>query len=264
MFDAKLINLNMKKHFKFGAIALTLVLASCGGEAEKSAEPEAAPEKPLYDCECSTLHKEGGGYFKEQSVKKMVTSDNNPYTGTCAILSNDRSQVVTFLAEYKDGYPVKKQKWELFNNERILISDYTFDDKNQKSGYNISLGKAEVMDSATNTKYAVRYTEWYHEYNKGREVLRYWFHDAAYKGWIIESENQDIKAAGDDCWNNAQTKFNEFPYIDRLDSRDKNMKSYLDCLASKNLKKWVFKEMKIDENTTVDEAKADIDDENED
>lgn len=277
MFGAELINLNMKKHFKFGAIALTLLLASCGGEEAKKTETAAAPEKPLYDCECNTLQTEGGDDFKQRSIKKMVTSDNKPYTGTCATLSKDRSQVVTFLAEYKDGYPVKKQKWELFNKERIMIWDFTFDDKNKKSGYNMTLGKVEVMDSATKIKYAVRYTSKYEEYNKGRKILGYTFSKDYAKGWIIKSETQDVQTAGDDCWNQVpitsrmeqdswsleQVKV-EKRSIDKLDLRDANTKKYLDCIASKELKKWVFKEMKIDENATVEDAEADIDDEKED
>jgi hypothetical protein len=272
MFGAELINLNMKKHFKFGAIALTLLLASCGGEEAKKTETAAAPEKPLYDCECNTLQTEGGDDFKQRSIKKMVTSDNKPYTGTCATLSKDRSQVVTFLAQYKDGYPVKKQKWELFNKERIMIWDFTYDDKNKKSGYSMTLGKAEILDSTTKTKYAIRYTSRYSEYNKGRKILGYTFSKDYEKGWIIKSETQDIQTAGDDCWNQMPIKTKTRyigdipmtdPYLDKLDQRDKNIKSYLDCLDSKKLKKWVFKEMKIDENTTVEDAEADIDEEKE-
>jgi hypothetical protein len=280
----------MKTLFKLGVLTSLFFLTSCGGEDDKSDKATAAA-KPTYDCECNSLEKDGGGKFKIGSVKKMM-KDNKAYTGTCAILSKDRDAVITFLAEYSEGYPVKKQKWQLFNGKKIQTWDLTFDTKNLKSGYTMNLKNEDLgLDSAKNKRHKVLYTYSYHEFNKGKQVLNYSFSDGGFydtgnentmaselKGEVITG-SKEFTSLGDECWNKLpmtmKTTANIFTGEDiQVEVKDvftwenyaKNepaAKKYLECLQSKELKKFTIEEAFIDESATVGDVEAKVSDEDE-
>lgn len=251
----------MKTQFKIGAIALTLFLASCGG-GEDSNEPQ-------YACECNTLVVEKG----------ISTLNGEPYTGACATLSKDRAREITFLAEYIDGFAVKNQRWQIFNNERILTEEVTFDDKNKKSGYRIFLGKAERIDSSTNTKYAIRYTETYEEWKDDRSIYRYTFGkyddpETSYEhsyigaervGYRFRSEDKElinltenflpIETVPDPLYFMGDERTMEKRImIESFNFKDPQIKKYFDRIESNKskIKKWILKEMKIDETSSIE------------
>lgn len=277
---------NMKCLNSVYFVAALFLTAACGGGDEKS-----VVEKPKYDCECDALVNEKGGKFRMSSTKKMM-KESKPYTGTCAVLSKDRDAIVTFLAEYSQGYPVKKQKWRLFNGEKIQIWDLTFDSKNLKSGYTILLKERSLdLDSSTNKRHKVLHTTSYREFNKGKQVLNYNFSDggtydngfenvliSTYKGEVI-SGSKEFSSLGDECWNKlpmvdavssdifsgdeVTVKVKNHFLWDKYSKKDPAAKKYLECLQSKEIKKFIVKDAFIDESATVGEVEADISDEEE-
>jgi hypothetical protein len=276
----------MKKMFVLGLLFCGLVLSSCGSDEASEVE------KKLYDCECNTLVTEKGGRFRMGSVRKML-KDKKPYTGTCAILSQDRDAIVTFLADYSEGYPVKKQKWQLFNGEKIQTWDLSFDSKNLKSGYTMTLRQRDLgLDSAKNKRHKVIHTSSYKEFNTGKQVLNYdfsagGFYDTGHentmgtelRGEIITGSDQ-FKSLGEDCWNKlplikkatadiytgedimVEVK-NVFEW-EKFAKNEPAAKSYLECLQSKELKKFIIKEAFLDESATVGDVEANVSDEDED
>ena len=251
----------MKTQFKIGAIALTLFLASCGG-GEDSNEPQ-------YACECNTLVVEKG----------ISTLNGEPYTGACATLSKDRAREITFLAEYIDGFAVKNQTWQIFNNERILVEEVTFDDKNKKSGYRIFLGKAERIDSSTNTKYAIRYTQTYEEWKDDRSIYRYTFgkyndpetsYEHSYigaerEGYRFQSEDKELVKLTENFlpmetvpdplyFMGDERTMEKRIMIESFNFKDPQIKKYFDRIESNKskIKKWILKEMKIDETSSIE------------
>ena len=278
-----------------------LLLTSCGGDGADS----AASDKPKYDCECGALVTEKGGEFKMASSKRMM-KDDKPYTGTCAVLSKDRDAIVTFLAEYSQGYPVKKQRWELFNGEKIQIWDLSFDTKNRKSGYQMILMTEKGELDSKNKRHQVLYTYLYDEYNNDKKVLNYSFNSEIGPPKVIEEEYTDIhhrlKQKGGyqitgskefedlalDCWR-KQPKITEqlvesgdydhytgmyndvvrdVQVVDVFDwdkyfKKDPAAKKYIECLQSKEIKKFIVKDAFIDESATVGDVEAKVEGEEE-
>lgn len=283
-------------------VAALFLTAACGGGDEKS-----GVEKPKYDCECGALVTESGGEFKRLSKKKMM-KDGKPYTGTCAELSEDRDAVVTFLAEYSQGYPVKKQKWELFNGEKIQIWDLSYDTKNRKSGYQLILRTEKGELDSKNKRHQVIYTYRYDEYNNDKIVLNYSFdselgppkgieeeytdiyHKLKQKGGYQIVGSKEFEELGLDCWR-KQPKFTDqlvetygdYDYntgmyndnvvrdiqlVDVFDwdkyfKKDPAAKKYLECLQSKEIKKFIVKDAFIDESATVGDVEAKVEGEEE-
>ena len=278
-----------------------LLLTSCGGDGADS----AASDKPKYDCECGALVTEKGAEFKMASSKRMM-KDGKPYTGTCAVLSKDRDAIVTFLAEYSQGYPVKKQKWKLFNGEKIQIWDLSFDTKNRKSGYQMILNTAKGELDSKNKRQEVIYTSSYREYNNDKEVLNYSFENELFAPKIVEEEYNNVHHSLEqkggfqitgskefedpalDCWRKQPktTKqlvesgdydhytgmyndvVRDIQVVDVFDwdkyfKKDPAAKKYLECLQSKEIKKFIVKEAYIDESATVGDVEAKVDKEEE-
>lgn len=260
--------------FVLGLLFCGLVLSSCGSDEEEK------NDELKYDCDCYSLVKKSGKKFNSKydgqiflAVKSMssdglyeITQSGEVFNGTCAILSKNRKKTVLGLFKYKDGYPVKKQKWYEFNGEKILIWDLDYNDKNEKTGYRMSLGRFERQDSITKTKYTIAYTNGYEEFNNNRNVYWYNFTKSEDKGWYINAENAQVKLGIEECWNQLpktsrkEEEYNydsgEFEMVEKFDVqiiKDLNTqnaltKKYIDCIASKKLKKWYFNEMKIDES----------------
>jgi hypothetical protein len=278
-----------------------LLLTSCGGDGADS----AASDKPKYDCECGALVTEKGDEFKKLSKKKMM-KDGKPYTGTCALLSKDRDAIVTFLAEYSQGYPVKKQEWELFNGEKIQITDLSFDTKNRKSGYQMRLATKKGALDSKNKRQEVIYTSSYREYNNDKEVLNYLFqheflapkivreeynnvhHSLEQKGGYMITGSKEFEDLALDCWRKQPIKtvqteemgdydantgmyndvVRDLQVVDVFDwdkyfKKDPGAKKYLECLQSKEIKKFIVKEAYIDESATVGDVEAKVDEEEE-
>jgi hypothetical protein len=280
----------MKNYFKIGFFVLSAMISSCGSnEDEAAAKKNEVAEKPQYDCECNTLQTESGRKFREMSTKRMM-SGGKPYTGTCATLSKDRSKIVTFLAEYKDGYPLKKQKWENFNNEKILVMELSFNDKNKKTGYKINVGRTERLDSSTNTKYSIVYPSKYEEWKEGRSIYSYSFskyedpetsYDEMYIGanrigYRFNSEDEALVKLTEACFP-KETVPDPMHYmgdertmerkivINNFDLKNPKIKQYFDCVETNKakIKKWFLKEMKIDEASAVAENDVDVESEEE-
>jgi len=209
-----------------------------------------------------------------------MMSGDKPYSGTCAILSNNRSKDIIFLAEYKDGYPAKKQRWTVFNNERILVEDYTFDDQNKKTGFFISLGNEEWMDSSSNKKYAIIYPWSYSEWKDNREIYSYSFMKlpdpaASYEennyyherqGFRFNSQDKELINLTESCfpkekilnpfWTDPKDTLVERAIVVKtFNFNDPKIKQYFDCLESNKskIKKWFVKQMEIDEESAVAE-----------
>jgi hypothetical protein len=138
----------MKKHFKFGAIALTLLLASCGGEEAKKTETAAAPEKPKYDCECTEIED-----WKKGGIKKAIR-DGKDFTGTCVELSNNRAQDTLGIHSFEKGYRVKSLRWQMVLGERKQIKDISYDEDDKKTGYE---KKYHVIDKKEKYWYTKEY-----------------------------------------------------------------------------------------------------------
>lgn len=280
-------------------VAALFLTAACGGGDEKS-----GVEKPKYDCECDALVNEKGGKFRMSSTKKMM-KESKPYTGTCAVLSKDRDAIVTFLAEYSQGYPVKKQKWELFNGEKIQIWDLSYDTKNRKSGYQLILRTEKGELDSKNKRHQVIYTASYEEYNNDRKVLNYSFEDEFSPPKMIEEEynvdqrlkqrggyqitgSKEFEDLGLDCWRKQPkiteqlTELGDYDYNtgmyndvvrdiqtvvvfewDKYFKKDPAAKKYLECLQSKEIKKFIVKDAFIDESATVGDAEAKVEKEEE-
>jgi hypothetical protein len=119
----------MKKHFKFGAIALTLLLASCGGEEAKKTETAAAPEKPKYDCECTEIED-----WKKGGIKKAIR-DGKDFTGACVELTEDRAKDTIGIHTFDKGFRVKSQCYQMIFDQKVQTVDMSYDENDKKTGY---------------------------------------------------------------------------------------------------------------------------------
>ncbi len=230
----------MKKGFTLYlilSVSLLIIISSCGSQ---SGSEEVKKE---VDCECNKLFDNRGIELKNQDDYSYQVFTNSKadsvFTGTCAILSKDRSKDTISLHSFEKGYRSKTSKFEIIDGEKIQKSEYTYNDKDEFSGWDIAL--------ETNLKRSFTYVVRYREY-KNKEIVYSYKVDHFYnidriegqfKGTYVWERNGKLDEKWkrrDDCYINTK---DQLRYV--AESNKASVKSFFQCLDKMKLKKWWYK-----------------------
>ncbi len=212
-----------------------MIISSCGSEAGG----EAAVKKAV-DCECNKLFDDRGielgnqDYYDEQVFTNSKA--DSAFTGTCAILSEDRSKDTIALHSFEKGFRSKRSDFEIIDGEKIQTLEYSFNDKDQYSGWNINI--------KTNKNLNFSYVKEYLEYKNEEVIYSYLFDWSSEEGTFVfekngkifseySSYNKDLKMH-DDCRLDGLL-------VTREESEKASVKSFFQCLDKTKLKKWWYK-----------------------
>jgi hypothetical protein len=222
------------------SVSLLMIISSCGSEGGNEAV------KAEVDCECNKLFDARGielgnqDYYDEQVFTNAKA--DAPFTGTCAILSEDRSKDTIALHSFEKGFRSKRSAFEIIDGEKIQTSEYSFNDKDQYSGWNVNI--------KTNKNLNFSYVKEYLEYKNEEVVYSYRLDYFSILGddnrgtFVFEkngkmvfanysSYEKDLKRR-DDCRLDGQL-------FTREESEKASVKSFLECVTKMKLKKWWYK-----------------------
>jgi hypothetical protein len=234
----------MKNRFTLSlilSVSLLMIISSCGSEAGG----EVAVKKAVA-CECNKLFDDRGIELKNKDdYYDQVFSNSkadSAFTGTCAILSEDRSKDTIALHSFEKGYRSKRSHFEIIDGEKIQTSEFTFNDKDQYSGWNINI----KTNKSLNFSYVKEYLEYKNEEVIYSYRLDYFstLDDDARGTFVFEkngkmvfanysSYEKDLKRR-DDCRLDGQL-------FTREESEKTSVKSFFQCVDKMKLKKWWYK-----------------------
>ncbi len=231
----------MKNRFTLSlilSVSLLMVISSCGSEGGSE------EVKKEFDCECKTLFNQGGNVLYSmrglatKRERKQASADNNQafidakgdsvFTGTCAVLSDDRSKDILGLHSFDKGYRTKKSTYKMIKGEKIQTAEFTFNEKDKRTGWYIEIQK---QISGDDLYYVSEYAEEVDDIEKYSYEIDYDQYEHVTFLWI--KKNGELES-------NKTCTFSGLPYSTDK-SKTAELKSFLECVTKMKLKKWWYK-----------------------
>ena len=229
----------MKKGFTLYlilSVSLLMIISSCGSEEVKK------EVKKEVDCECNKLFDNRGIELEYEAdyVNQVFTNSkaDSVFTGTCAILSDDRSKDTIALHSFEKGYRSKTSHFEIIDGKKIQKSEFTFNDKDEYSGWDIAL--------KTNKKRNITYVKKYTEY-KNKEIVYsykvdYFYNIDRVEGQVTGTYVWERNGKMDEKWKRRDDcHTNVYLWSFGEESNKASVKSFFQCLDKMKLKKWWYK-----------------------
>lgn len=246
----------MKKNiFKAVYTAALLTFVSCGGSDNGSSETheantnnETVAEVKEYDCDCTELSKKPNG----KKIKVMTEhvgkafKGAEPFNGTCANFTDDKAHKLYGLATFKNGYRDKYRSYSYDTGERLLTTEFEFDENDMATGWFMQLSRTGSDHDG------ILYVRNYREYegvklDKWNTDLETVSNGDIYYGYSISSlVTMDYKTT------TLQVKYlKDQPISDArvcavdgvsLSEEKEALLDFFQCVESEGLKKFFFKE----------------------
>jgi hypothetical protein len=219
-------------------VSLSLIISSCGSEAG------IEEVKKEFDCECNKLFNQGGRELYSmrglltKKERNQARADNNQafidskgdtvFTGTCAVLSDDRSKDILALHSFDKGYRTKKSTYEMIKGEKIQTAEFTFNEKDKRTGWYIDIQK---QISGDDLYYVSEYVEEVDDVEQYSYEIDYDQFEHVTFLWI--KKNGELES-------NKTCTFSGLPYSTDK-SKTAELKSFFECISKMKLKKWWYK-----------------------
>ncbi len=275
----------MKNRFTLSlilSVSLLMIISSCGSEAGSE------EVKAEFDCECKTLFNQGGielysfrGLNKRQ--RDQARADNNQafidakgdsvFTGTCAVLSDDRAKDILALHSFDKGYRTKKSSYEMVNGKKEQTCEFTYNEKDDRSGWEKEfelIGEEKIQISEFkynednektgwkitidhNTDKNLNYVRIYTEYKNDKIVMQYKldylrenyegdFDDIEYLGgtYVLTNKSGEVNTYSPEK-NSMSSCFFGGILVSIDADKTAELKSFLECVTKMKLKQWWYK-----------------------